>query len=562
MLILAIALVPLFVLGIQLLRGGDYAPYGDGALIELGVREVGHHAVLLGPYSRFGWFHPGPMMFYVLAVPYRLLAGHSLAINLAAVTINGAALAGIAWIAHRRGGFPLFTVTLAVFTLFLQILGPGHWNSPWNPTITVMPFALLLFVAWELARGKAWAGVGAVGITSFIVQSHVLRLLACTALIVAATVLGAFAISRARREEPDRWSIRRRNLVRVSVIAAALASVLWMPPIVQQLTRDPGNLGLILRSQRDARPDHTLHEGLDLELRQVGTLPAWLTGARSTGTVDQGDGTLQGSGGWPAALSLAAFAAAFVIAWRRRALDALRLGVLVAIVLVTSAITVSRIVGPIYDYLVRWMAVGGLGIWVFLGAAILLPAERHLEPGVTSADVSRRRLATSALVAVVLIVSVLNTKSAVRAEASGSDHSSPVESLTRGIRAGLPGTPARPVLLRGASVDLWPWLAAVALQLERDGRTVWFDPAFRGFVGDRRAPDRVPGATIVELGTDAQRPILERRPRAREVAGASGIVAFVVREAPRPARRAGAATRQWSEARTGRNAPSCQRANV
>src|SRR5690349_14036789 len=55
----------------------SFAPFADIALIELGIRDVGRHVVLLGVYSRFGWRHPGPMLFYLLAIPYWLTGGSS-----------------------------------------------------------------------------------------------------------------------------------------------------------------------------------------------------------------------------------------------------------------------------------------------------------------------------------------------------------------------------------------------------------------------------------------------------------------------------------------------------
>ena len=47
-------------------------PWGDLALMELRTHDVGGPAnPLLGTYSRFGWNHPGPVGFWVMAVPYR-----------------------------------------------------------------------------------------------------------------------------------------------------------------------------------------------------------------------------------------------------------------------------------------------------------------------------------------------------------------------------------------------------------------------------------------------------------------------------------------------------------
>src|SRR6476469_5468268 len=40
---------------------------GDVALTEISVRDVGGaHTPLFGVYSRYGWHHPGPLLFYAL----------------------------------------------------------------------------------------------------------------------------------------------------------------------------------------------------------------------------------------------------------------------------------------------------------------------------------------------------------------------------------------------------------------------------------------------------------------------------------------------------------------
>src|SRR5680860_1027242 len=71
-----------------------YAPPSDWALLELRVRDVGLHEVFTGPYSRFGWFHPGPLVFYLLAVPYRLLGSSSAGLMVGALGINATAAVG------------------------------------------------------------------------------------------------------------------------------------------------------------------------------------------------------------------------------------------------------------------------------------------------------------------------------------------------------------------------------------------------------------------------------------------------------------------------------------
>src|SRR5690349_8357134 len=66
-LVVAIAVVAatltLVVSMIVLLHGPSYEHYSDTALIELRTFDVGHHTPQLGPFSRFTWTHPGPMLF-------------------------------------------------------------------------------------------------------------------------------------------------------------------------------------------------------------------------------------------------------------------------------------------------------------------------------------------------------------------------------------------------------------------------------------------------------------------------------------------------------------------
>ena len=105
---MALGLVPLLVSAVNVIVrvASSYYPAGDVAGTELHVRDVGHHPVLLGLFSRDGWNHPGPILFYVLAVPYRLTGGRSIGLLLGALLINGAAILGMALIARRHGGTP------------------------------------------------------------------------------------------------------------------------------------------------------------------------------------------------------------------------------------------------------------------------------------------------------------------------------------------------------------------------------------------------------------------------------------------------------------------------
>lgn len=65
--VIAVVLLPLAVFAVRVLANGWPNAGGDRALIELRTRDVGVHTPLLGSYSRYGFNHPGPLWFYVLA---------------------------------------------------------------------------------------------------------------------------------------------------------------------------------------------------------------------------------------------------------------------------------------------------------------------------------------------------------------------------------------------------------------------------------------------------------------------------------------------------------------
>jgi hypothetical protein len=74
----------------------------DGAILEIYTLEALKGKLLLGPYSRFGWHHPGPLYFYLEAPWYWLSGRHTAGMQAGALVINLAALATVAWAAARR----------------------------------------------------------------------------------------------------------------------------------------------------------------------------------------------------------------------------------------------------------------------------------------------------------------------------------------------------------------------------------------------------------------------------------------------------------------------------
>ena len=82
-----------------------YTNGSDWASIEMRTRDVfSAHPPVVGAYSRMGWSHPGPLLFYLLAVPYRLFGQDAQAMQLGAILVNVVVIALIVWLLSDAAG--------------------------------------------------------------------------------------------------------------------------------------------------------------------------------------------------------------------------------------------------------------------------------------------------------------------------------------------------------------------------------------------------------------------------------------------------------------------------
>ncbi|MGC8462137.1 MAG: hypothetical protein ACP5P9_00495 [Acidimicrobiales bacterium] len=370
--------------------GHVYLP-DDLALIDLHTRQALRWRQELGPFDRYGWHHPGPTYYYLLATVARVLGSGARAEFVGATLINGLAAVGVVWVVRRRAGAAAAAwaaACVAALCIQLAMTGPadltysesrlGALVSPWNPTVVVLP--LLLTVVLAAASVRSWqALLGAVLVGSFVVQTDISTL----PLVAASLVLGASSLvvasRRARRRtaraglagsrgEPTQSTgvrpedgdppLRTRHL-QVGRVVTGLGVVvlvaMWVPPVLEQLTHHPGNLTLLYRFFTSGRPG------------QGATAAAWSTvAAFGVAVLGPAETMAQLLGGQPAhaGVALAVTVATVVVgavvawsAWRRHHAFAATLGAQVVLGWLTSGVAISRITGFVTGYLVLWAVV-------------------------------------------------------------------------------------------------------------------------------------------------------------------------------------------------------------
>jgi hypothetical protein len=234
---------------IRLVR--DVAPLSDFALIDIHVISALRAPEAAGAYSRFGWGHPGPLYFQVLAPLYWLSGFRHLAIIVMAAALNSGAVLAVLFLirryAHQAG---LLVATIAMFAIYF-VRVPDLIGSPWNAHVPVLSLALTIVAASAAAAGAAaWLPV-MVFAASLAIQAHAGAAL-CAVAVVAATfvvVIGRAAIARRRTGELP------QALPRAMAIALVLGLLVWALPFADVISSGRNsNLGRMYDFFRSSKP--------------------------------------------------------------------------------------------------------------------------------------------------------------------------------------------------------------------------------------------------------------------------------------------------------------------
>jgi hypothetical protein len=339
----AMVALPVLIVAVMSVSSGDL-PIGDYALLNLRVRDVySGQLPLVGVYSRYGWNHPGPVLIWALAPLHALTGGATWATPVGAVLVQlGAVLVG-GWSAWRRGGLALVLGAAAVLLLVIASLGPQVLREPWNPYVALPVFALLVFSTWGVAVGDRWQLPVAVVAGAALVQIHISYALLVVALLGYAFV-ATFPRSRPRRDVLHTW-------VWPLLVSAFAAGLLWLPPVVEQLTDTPGNLRSIVAYVRDnGAATVGLGDALGLLAAQYRVPMPWLGGTRETGI---GMGAVPAGAIW-LLIPIGLLVSSALVARRRGDRPGGTLVGLLALANVVGVATIAGTTGIPYDYLFLW----------------------------------------------------------------------------------------------------------------------------------------------------------------------------------------------------------------
>ena len=358
---LAAILVALAFTGFRLLPATQSS--GDRAFLELYTFHAAEANLAVGPYSRFGWNHPGPTYFYALAPFYVLGGHHEYSLGTAALLINLATLVALIVVVLRVGDRYLDWSLMGTLAIFLLRPGPAPpvgalLASPWNPHIVILPLGLLIVLCAALAIGRTSVLPAIAFVATFVIHTHVGLALAALALVAAAAVMWM------RASSPPDVAVSR-PAVRRSIAVLAL---LWILPLWDQVVGSQ-NLSEIARFLTSGdRPRPPVSSAI------AGVVYGMSAAVDPTERLALGAEVISVDSIGPfSAIWLVAQVAGLVVVWRwatrqKRSFHA-ALCVLGLLATMVAAVSALGIRGMMRDYLCFWMSAIGMVNLVALGGA-------------------------------------------------------------------------------------------------------------------------------------------------------------------------------------------------
>lgn len=360
-----LASLPLLV-GAVVDAANGWLPSGDDARIVLRARDVfSAHMPLVGEFSRITTysshttFEPGPMEYWVLAIPAQVTRWVPWAPLVWFAVVQSLVIVAIVWLARRIGG-PVLALGSAIGIVVLAgSIGPRILYEPWNAYAPILPLVLLAFSTAAVVAGWHRLLALALLVASFDVQAHPSYVVVGVALCLLA--IGACIVAWRRARAVDWLAVG---------LAAAVAVVCWLPAIVQQLTTSPGNLTMLWRNARAQGHREGLGLGLTILAKAVAAWPfnRWVAVPLQGG--------IHVSAIWVMAglAVLAALAALVLWSYRTRTREVTATaatGFVLAVGLVGAAATLPNDwLSRTTPWVLAWARAAGMVLWVFVGWSV------------------------------------------------------------------------------------------------------------------------------------------------------------------------------------------------
>jgi len=315
-------------------------------------------------------------------------------------------------------------------------LGPAPFIEPWNPWGGLFAFFFFIALCWGVICGRhRWlpiaafagyfavqchagyallVGAGLAGTTGFVIWTwwRARRVAADPEIVVAAApsesmedespapaTAAPATDTPPATGEPVTMPPTRQALLRSFLYAVVVTVLMWLPPVIDQIRHNPGNLSILwhhFTASTEADGSPRVFVGLGAAFKEfAGELSVagpWIRGPFRQPVDAPNIVTFL--------LALALIGIALVVLVRRRDLPRramlIRLFTTLGVLVVVGIVSTSRIFGEFYDYVVRWWWI--IVAWLIAGCVLVLSRlvdSRRTIAGLVAATVLMSGLATA-----------------------------------------------------------------------------------------------------------------------------------------------------------------------
>ncbi len=356
-----------------------WRPTGDDAIIAQRAWGVfTAHPPLVGQFSQASGsvhaiYDPGPLLFWLLALPVRIDPVHGVLWGSTLLCLIGVALAvEAAWVfggATAAGAVVVAYAVIAATQAFVVV------DPAWNISIGLVWFITAAALTVTVASGRLGWWPVLVGAASIAAQAHLEFAPAAVGLVILALGLGL-----ARHPPARRWGWVVGGLV--------VGTICWAAPLVDELTRRPGNL-TVLWHWLGHGPSQGATFGFQALGAAVGPRPLWSAQQNRGTNVDAYLGLLGHIGDHSEAFGVIILASLALIAAAAWLLRRRHLAVVASVAVFVSAMAVwvlaslplTSSLTIVYSDIILWPV--GMLVWVAwlcaaadLGAALFRAGDR------------------------------------------------------------------------------------------------------------------------------------------------------------------------------------------
>jgi hypothetical protein len=338
----------------------DFFLLGDDATLETRVVNAGRDVQYLGPYSRFGWNHPGPLYFYILLPFYKLFSMGTQSLYVGAAFINIISVLVLLFLLYKSENNYFFFFTAFFFSLYIYgFLGLHVFRNTWNPHVTILPFAAFIFVSTHLSRGNLKVLPLSILFSSFVLQTHVAYAPAVVVIFLVSILL--YILEKLRGEKKIK-SLFSTDILKITAISAGLFIILWILPIIEALKNPPGNLLKLIYYFSHSKVTHGISEAAAAVSNITNVPLIKFFNFLSPGMELSSKSLLI----MLFLLQVLLVIAAGIYHWTAKRKYQFNLLVFGLSGLIVSVISVTKITGEIHGYLIQWMSVIGFINWIVI----------------------------------------------------------------------------------------------------------------------------------------------------------------------------------------------------